>query len=86
MATIKQLREKIEVIDSAIIKKIAIRQKLSKQIGQLKNKAGKEILDNKREEALMHLYENLSAQYQLQESFIKRIFKIIITHSRRLQR
>ena len=66
MLTIKQLRKKIDNIDASIIKKIAARQKLSIQIGKLKNKSGDKVVDVKRETKLMHRYETLAKKYQLQ--------------------
>ena len=86
MLTIKQLRKKIDDIDASIIKKISARQKLSKKIGKLKILSGDNIVDVKREMKLMHLYETLAKKYQLQEAFIKRIFKTIIMQSRKLQK
>ena len=86
MATLNQLRERIKKIDSAIIKKIAERQRLSKEIGLLKHKTRKRIVDLTREQDLMEYYENLCVQYHLQPSIIKRLFKIIIVYSRKLQK
>ncbi len=86
MLTIKQLRKKIDNIDSAIIKKLSTRQKLSMKIGKLKNISGKKVFDAKREIKLMHLYETLSSKYQLEEDYIKRLFKIIINNSRKMQK
>lgn len=86
MLTIKQLRKKIDAIDSSIIKKLSARQKLSIKIGKLKNKSGDKIIDAKREIKLMHLYETLSHKYHLQEAFVKRVFKIIINNSRNMQK
>lgn len=86
MLTIKQLRKKIDAIDLAIIKKLSARQKISIKIGKIKNQSRKKVIDDKREIKLMHLYEKLSNKYQLQEDFIKRLFKIIITHSRKAQK
>lgn len=86
MLTIKQLRKKIDDIDSAIIKKLSARQKLSIKIGKLKNKSGQKVIDVKREIKLMHLYKNLSNKYQLQEDFVKRLFTLIIKNSRKVQK
>lgn len=84
--TLEQLREKINQTDAAIIQKLSERQKLSKQVSELKAKTGMAILDSKREEALMRYYETLSAQYGLDPEFVKTVFKMIIAHSRDLQK
>lgn len=86
MQNLKQLRDKIDKIDAAIIKKLAMRRKLSNQIGLIKAQAGKQVIDTAREKKLMQFYDDLCAQYQLQPVFIKRLFKIIIKESRRLQK
>jgi chorismate mutase len=86
MLTIEQLRKKIEQTDATIIEKLAKRQKLSKQIGQLKLRRGKDIVDRPREEQLFEFYEKLSERYHLQRTFVKRLFKLIIAYSRMVQK
>lgn len=86
MLTIKQLREKIDKIDADIIRKISQRKILSIKIGKIKSKFGTKVIDNKREEKLMLRYEKLCLEYELQSTFIKKVFKIIITNSRELQK
>jgi chorismate mutase len=86
MLKIKELREQIKKIDATLVKTLAKRQALSKQIGQLKLEQGKEIVDLSQEKKLFEFYEELSERYDLQKPFIKRIFKMIIAHSRRIQK
>lgn len=86
MATLEQLREKIEKIDRTIIKKLAARQKLSVQIGTLKAKMGKPVLDLAREKKLQRFYDKLSLQHQLDANWIQKIFKLIVAHSRKCQK
>lgn len=86
MQTIKRLRSQIDRIDENIIKNLAKREKMVIRIGQLKSKSSKKIIDTDREHYLMHLYEKLSLAYALKPSYVKRLFKIIITNSRKLQR
>lgn len=85
MQNLKSLREKIQEIDAAIIGKLAERQKISKQIGEIKKQSGKTVLDEVRESELMSFYETLSLQYNLDPEFIKHVFKIIIDYSKKLQ-
>ena len=79
------LRKKIDAVDSAIVRKLAERKKLSAQVGTLKAKFSMAVKDPKREQALMKLYERLSKQYQLHPDFVKHVFKTIIVQSRKLQ-
>lgn len=86
MSTLKQLRRDIEKVDAAIIKQLNLRIKLVKQVGKLKVKTGKKVFDPAREKKLMAFYEKLSEKYNLSPVFIKRLFKNIITYSRKLQK
>lgn len=80
------LRHKIDQVDEAILKKIAIRQKLSKKIGILKNDTGKPIRDFKREAAQQKKYQQLASTLQIEPAFVAKLFKIIITHSISVQK
>lgn len=86
MASIESLRKKIQRIDASIIKKIAKRQALAKEIGQLKVKEGKDIVDLSQEEKLFKFYELLCAKYGLQSSFVKQLFQSIIAYCRKIQK
>ncbi|CAM2973560.1 2-methylcitrate synthase [Legionella steigerwaltii] len=86
MTTLEELRTQIEQTDACIIEILAKRQELSKQIGALKSKEGKKILDRSREKQLFEYYDHLSKQYHLQEEFINRLFKIILSNSRKVQK
>lgn len=86
MATLEQLREKINKVDRAIIQKLAARRKIALQIGRAKAKLGKPILDPAREAKLLQQYEALAEQHQLDPSWLKKLFKTIFTYSRKQQR
>jgi chorismate mutase len=86
MDTLEELRKQIEQTDACIIEILAKRLELSKQIGALKSKEGKKIVDRSREKQLFEFYEHLSKQYHLPEEFINRLFKIIILNSRKVQK
>jgi len=84
--SIKKLREKIDKIDAAIIKKIAQRNLISKKIGRLKSTLTMKVMDKTREKQLMMYHHELCVEYQLDPALIHRLFKLIITNSRRLQK
>jgi chorismate mutase len=44
------------------------------------------VLDKRREKQLMLRYKKLCHQYELSPIFIKKLFKLIIANSRRLQK
>ncbi|KTD53801.1 chorismate mutase [Legionella santicrucis] len=86
MCTLEELRKQIEQTDAYIIEKLAQRQELAKQIGEIKSKIGKKIVDHQREKKLFLYYEELSTQYHLQQEFVTRLFKIIISNSKKVQK
>ena len=86
MLDLKQLRKQIKMTDARIIKALALRQEISKQIGQFKLEHGKKIVDLEQEKKLFDFYKELSEQYKLQSTFIIRLFKLIIANSRRVQK
>lgn len=86
MQTLVTLRAQIDEIDSDIIEKLAIRQQLSREIGEIKLNLGMEIIDRPREKELYALYENLSVQYNLDPEFVKTLFKVIIDYCREAQK
>ncbi len=85
MLTIEQLREKIEQTDTHIIEKLAERQELAKQIGQLKLEEGRDIIDHSQEKRLFEFYDQLCEKHNVQKAFVKKLFKIIIAYSRGVQ-
>lgn len=86
MDQIEILREKIDKIDEEIIKNLAHRDVISKQIGHLKSLLHREIVDECREQTLRMRREELSNKYHIDSKFIQCLFKLIIIHSRRLQK
>lgn len=85
MSTIEELRKQIEQTDAYIIEKLAQRQELSKKIGALKAKEGKNIRSPARKK-LFEYYDFLSRQYHLQQDFVNQLFKIIISNSKKVQK
>lgn len=86
MKTLTSLRTKIDKIDASLVKLLARRQRLSQQIGAYKNQHGKSIINPRREKQILAQQQQLCVQYQLNVTYVERIFKTIIAYSRRLQR
>ncbi|MBS0349590.1 MAG: chorismate mutase [Proteobacteria bacterium] len=86
MEEIKKLRERINKIDQAIIQKLATREKIVRKIGLFKAAKKKDIQDVAREKKLLHFYNKLCKQYQLDQVYVNQIFKLIISHSKKLQK
>ena len=85
MPSIEQLRQQIEQTDSEIIEKLAARQELSKQIGQLKRVEKKAIIDPLREKNQFNGYAALCEKHKLPYTVVQQVFEIIIAHSRKIQ-
>jgi chorismate mutase len=86
MENLKTLREKIDKIDAEIIKKLAVRQKISLKIGLLKSISEKQIKDPVREKKQKQQYEQLCAVCKIDFHFVNKVFKLILSHSRNLQK
>lgn len=86
MNELENLREHIQAIDKTIIEQLAHRQSIVKEIGRLKAKLGKDILDIEREQALMQYHHQLSLTFALDPTFIERIFEIIMLESKQQQK
>ena len=84
--TLDKLRKQIEEIDTIIIENLAKRKEISLQIGKLKSEIGKEIYDPEREKQLMIYYAQLSQKYKINPEYVQNIFKVIISHSRMVQK
>jgi chorismate mutase len=85
MQKLDQLRAEIEKMDAEIIKKIAARSSIVKQIGQTKKEAGIAVLDPARETQLLQQYQSLAQKNQLDPIFIQHLFEMIFSYSRNLQ-
>ena len=82
----KKLREKIDRIDSQIIKLIGIRNKTVLEIKKIKDKSGQKIKDNKREKQIFKKVIASGKKINLNSSFIKKIFRLIIDESIKIQK
>jgi len=82
---IKNLRGQIDATDAEIMRLLAQRLRLAKEIGQQKAKQGKPVTDNGREQAVWQNVKSLAAQYQLCQEDIDRIYQQIIGACRQSQ-
>ncbi len=80
------LRERIKQIDLDIIRKLAERQELCKQLGRLKSKAGLELMDPLQEAQQFACYQLMAIKYKLPYDYLYALFKYIISQSKLAQR
>ncbi|WP_343189819.1 prephenate dehydratase domain-containing protein [Buchnera aphidicola (Astegopteryx bambusae)] len=79
-------RNKIDKLDNKIIKLLFKRNYISKEIAKTKIILKKDIKDKNREkEILLNIYKK-SKKYNISKKYIKKIFKIIINHSIKMQK
>ncbi len=83
---INRLRARINKIDRAIIKKIAQRAVLSREIGKIKKDAGLKLVDRQREKSLRALHVRWSREFGIDVGLIKQIFAEIINKSKAKQK
>lgn len=83
MDQINNLRNKVDVIDNEIMQLLKKRLLLSLEFSKYKKKNGIKIRDKKRETEMI---EDRLKKTSLDPYFIKKLFKLILKESRRLQK
>ena len=81
----KNIRQQIDQIDRKIIKLLAERMDLVKEIAKFKKTNKLAILDKKREEELKNNLKKLAEKYGLDPEFVNRLYSHVFTESRRIQ-
>ncbi|MCF8261603.1 MAG: prephenate dehydratase [Melioribacteraceae bacterium] len=82
---IKELRDKINSIDSEIVKMLGNRYRLSEEVVRFKDVNDKPIRDREREKELLKRIKSLGEEYGLDEHFLDRVYKEIIDYSVKVQ-
>ncbi len=82
---IDELRKKIDEIDSSVVKLIAERQSVAKEIGKGKNKTGKIIEDRERELRVLDHVRTLARDMKISPGDVETIYRQIITASKKIQ-
>ncbi len=81
----EEYRKKINDIDSEIIKLLAERRKLSRQIVNIKNHKQSSVRDKNREKELLTQLIDLGEKEGLDSNFVTKVFHEIIDDSVKLQ-
>jgi chorismate mutase/prephenate dehydratase len=82
---IDSLRKKIDKIDAEIVRLVAERQAISKEIGKGKHKTAKLIEDRERELKVLEHVRGLARTLQMSPGDMENIYKQIITASKKVQ-
>lgn len=83
---IDKYREEIDKIDSRIVKLLSKRKKISLKIGQHKKEKKIKPMDKQREKEIFNRLKQKAKKENLDEKYLNRVFKMIIGHSRRIQK
>ena len=84
--TLEGLRGNINDIDGYIIALLALRLKIVKKIGKLKQQEKLRVVDHGREKDLINLHHKYSKQGKIDAAFIDKVFDLIVDYSRVVQR
>lgn len=82
---IEYLRSRINAIDSQILRLLAERRELSREIVKHKKESGKAVKDEKREEELLNKLIEAGREYGLSSYYVMKIFYEIIDDSVQIQ-
>lgn len=82
---IQNLRCQIDATDAEIIRLLAQRLRIAQEIGQQKEKQGKPVTDNGREQAVWQNVKKLAGDYHLSQEDVERIYQQIISACRQSQ-
>lgn len=83
---LKALRKKIDRVDATIIRMLAERRKLSREVGRLKARLKMAVKDPGREREILEYYRTESKRHKLDPLFVHQLFRHIIRYSRRVQK
>jgi len=82
---LEDLRKKIDETDARIVRLIADRIRIAREIGQEKRKQGKQIEDAAREHAVMENVRGIAQEENLNQEDIENIYRQIVSVSKNLQ-
>ncbi|OGG13339.1 hypothetical protein A2773_00910 [Candidatus Gottesmanbacteria bacterium RIFCSPHIGHO2_01_FULL_39_10] len=83
---LKQIRKQIDELDDDIVKSIAARFTLVKKLRIEKGKQQVSVQDKNREREIIDRLQNHFADSNISRIFIGKLFKLIFTESKRLQK
>ena len=83
---IKEHRRQIDKIDNQILKLLKERFEISKKIGKYKKQNNLPVKNKKREKQLLEKNKSKAKDFNLKPDFVKKLFRLILKESRRIQR
>jgi|GEM_PF-1535910 len=86
MDKIKPLREKIDHLDLEILSLLAKRRKIAKQIGKIKKRDFRAVIDKNRELEAIKTRIKKAKELKIPKKLVSGLFKLIFTDSRQIQK
>jgi chorismate mutase/prephenate dehydratase len=83
--SLDDLRQKVDELDNRIVKLIAERMEVTREIGRNKIETGKPIEDRVREQAVLEKIKELASSEKLNADIIEKIYQRIFEGSKKLQ-
>ena len=83
--SLEDLRRKIDEADAGIVKLIAERIRLAREIGKVKQKIGKQIEDREREKQVLENVKGVARGESISPEDVESIYKQIVAASKRIQ-
>lgn len=83
---LKEVREKIDILDGVLIEALAQRKDLVKEIADIKKKNSISIADEKRENEIFKKRRRLAKEVGLNQEYVEQLFLLIIKNSREEQK
>ncbi len=83
--SLEELRKKIDEADTKIVKLIAERVRIAREIGREKSKRGKQIEDVAREKGVLENVKSIARQENISQEDIESIYEQIVTISKSVQ-
>ena len=74
---LRDLRDTIDLVDRNIVLLLSERQSLVRQIGQVKKRRGKKIVDKRREREILASHRQVAQDLHLDVSFVEEMFRAI---------
>ena len=85
-AELDRLRSEMDAVDRAIVEAFARRVSIARRIGDLKEEAGRPVLDPSREAAVVRRAAERAREAGLDEEAVREVFWRLVGLSRRTQR
>ena len=84
-AKLRNLRKRVDKLDSKILRLLSKRMKVAKQIDGVKTEMGFGRTDRIRESEMKKMRSELAKIYKLDRKFTEEVFDLIVKESKRLQ-